>query len=278
MQAMNYCRQMTPTFEHAIRVLAENTDEKSIALRDEYMSALKMAQAANKFTLPTGGRVIVDYELRGLGNMELRLPFRTVALEYPVASDGRMQKHVVLAEEQDDRIVMQYVIGFEGDDWIPAGRVHMPRTNYAKDCGGYFYPEILVEDTECPEDFALAPAIALLSFLNALACSNVHIDKLPARKTNKKRRGLAFDEYHVLMIDVPGHANGHRCLGVESGRSPREHLRRGHIRRLQSGARIWVNAAVVNAGKGLRGVSKDYAVRAPSNAKVTGASPTDASK
>lgn len=267
MQAMNYCRQMTPTFEHAIRVLAESTDEKSIALRNEYMSALEIAQAAKKFTLPTGGRVIVDYELRGLGDMELRLPFKTVALEYPVPSDGRMQKHVVLAEEQDDRIVMQYVIGFEGDDWIPAGRVHMPRTNYAKDCGGYFYPEILVENPECPEDLALEPAVAIISFLNALACSNVHIDKLPARKTNKKKRGLAFDEYHVLTIDVPGNVHGHGSNGDGSGRSPREHLRRGHIRRLQSGMRVWVNAAVVNAGKGLCGVSKDYAVRAPSNLK-----------
>ena len=51
--------------------------------------------------------------------------------------------------------------------------------------------------------------------------------------------------------------------GMPSGhhRSPREHLRRGHIRRLADGRRIWVNAAIVGAGKGVGVVSKDYALR-----------------
>jgi hypothetical protein len=35
-------------------------------------------------------------------------------------------------------------------------------------------------------------------------------------------------------------------------RSPREHLRRGHIRIYQSGRRIWVNSTLVNAGVGGR--------------------------
>ena len=42
--------------------------------------------------------------------------------------------------------------------------------------------------------------------------------------------------------------------------SPRTHLRRGHIRRLRWGPKVWVNSCVVNPGA-IGGVNKDYAVR-----------------
>jgi hypothetical protein len=88
----------------------------------------------------------------------------------------------------------------------------------------------------------------------------VHTQKLPPLKAPKKKAkdALPFDSYHILTVDAPGGGN----LNGRSGghRSPREHLRRGHIRRYENGARIWVNATVVNAGIGGR-VSKDYLLR-----------------
>lgn len=266
MLPMNYCRQMTPALESAVRSMADRCDQKSIALRNEYVSAINMAREAKKFTLPLGGRVIVDFDLRGLGDIELRLPFNVIALEYSVDDDGKAQKHVVIAEEQDDRIIMQYVIGFTDGDWVPAGRVHIPRTNYAFDCGGYYYPAVVVEDPDTPEEFALEPAYAVISFLNALACANVGIEKIQARKENKSKKrtmgAIGFDEYHILTISVPVRAqrHGRGVIGGTDRRSPREHLRRGHIRQLSSGVRIWVNAAAVNAAKGFCSVFKDYSV------------------
>ena len=101
-----------------------------------------------------------------------------------------------------------------------------------------------------------------LHFLNALSCANVHVERdLPKKAGKKINSALPFDTYHVLTIDVPGHAG---AVGSPTGghRSPREHLRRGHIRRLEGGRRIWVNATVVAAGRGAGVVTKDYALRA----------------
>lgn len=101
---------------------------------------------------------------------------------------------------------------------------------------------------------AMSPAqTAVFSLIEALSCSNVGSEPLPVRKTNKgaiKRGALPFDEYRVLTVR-PGHGSGTADGDVHlssTGRSPREHLRRGHIRRLQNGKKIWVNAHVVNAG------------------------------
>ena len=102
----------------------------------------------------------------------------------------------------------------------------------------------------------------MLDFLNALQCSNVEVEKIPLKKTAlAMRKAIPFDEYHVLAIKV-SQIKSIDC-GAKNGlhRSPREHLRRGHIRRYANGSKIWVNAAVVNAGIGGK-ISKDYRLAA----------------
>ena len=102
---------------------------------------------------------------------------------------------------------------------------------------------------------------AVLSLIEALSCSNVSHELLPARHRNKsaRRRGtLPFDDYRVLVIKS-AHEAGRPGVGGAHN-SPREHLRRGHIRRLP-GKKIWVQSCVVNAGIGAK-VSKQYEVRA----------------
>lgn len=100
--------------------------------------------------------------------------------------------------------------------------------------------------------------LSVLSLLEALSCKNVSTEKLPTRKLNKgaqKRGALDFDEYHVLTINKTSTDVG-VGLGGGSHRSPREHLRRGHIRRLPQG-NIWVNSTVVNPNVGGR-INKVY--------------------
>jgi hypothetical protein len=92
---------------------------------------------------------------------------------------------------------------------------------------------------------------AVLSLIEALSCKNVNIEKLPTRKLNKgaqKRGALPFDEYHVLTVSRANTDVGFG-LGGGSHRSPREHLRRGHIRRLPQG-NVWVNSTIVNPNIG----------------------------
>ena len=101
---------------------------------------------------------------------------------------------------------------------------------------------------------------AVLSLIEALACRNVGMEKLGTRKINKsaaKRGALPFDDYYILMIN-----GSSRSTEVKDGthRSPREHLRRGHIRRLPGG-NVWVNSTVVNAGTQGK-IHKQYALAA----------------
>lgn len=100
---------------------------------------------------------------------------------------------------------------------------------------------------------------AVLSLIEALSCKNVGVEKLPMRKMNKgaaKRGALPFDQYHVLTVG--GLSKSTRESGGAQHRSPREHLRRGHIRRLDTG-NIWVNSTVVNAGIGSK-IEKTYSL------------------
>ena len=105
---------------------------------------------------------------------------------------------------------------------------------------------------------------ALMEMCEALACANVHADVFQEEneKVNRKRRKknkLPLYETRILTIDVPNikeHARG-KLHGDRS--SPRQHLRRGHIRKLSEKKRIWVNSCIVgNKSKGV--INKKYEI------------------
>lgn len=109
---------------------------------------------------------------------------------------------------------------------------------------------------------------AVLELLEALSCSNVRCAKFRAKNINNKqlKDPRQDNTYRVLMVDTTpiGMKEGEpvvtqaQCVG---SRHPREHLRRGHIRCLQSGEKIWVQAHIVNPGVG-GVIEKSYAVKA----------------
>lgn len=101
-----------------------------------------------------------------------------------------------------------------------------------------------------------AEALPMMEMCEALTCSNVKIETLQKEsRANKKRRKkgkLPLYETKILTVDVHGErriaALGEDGSGEShSKRSPRQHLRRGHIRRLQSDKRVWVQSCVVGA-------------------------------
>jgi hypothetical protein len=108
---------------------------------------------------------------------------------------------------------------------------------------------------------------ALLEFCEALSCSNVKHEIMetinPAVNQRRIRDGkVPMYETRTLWIDVPGESKGSGEWQGGTHRSLRQHLRRGHIRKLQSGKNIWVNAAVVGA-KENGFIKKNYAIKEP---------------
>ena len=271
LEHLNYCRQMTKQFMERASdpAFPENT-------RERMLHCITLAANSQKFILPHGGYLIDDQELRALDESErLRLPYPSVALEYQCApaDDGMSSstKRIVFASEIDGGIAFRCVA------FADTVGVFFPFPAFMLEHGNYLrrdliidgVPSLLVRDMGGANDRliddgeredCLHEARALLGFMNALACSNVHYERSEPKKAGKKiKSALPFDTYHVLTIDVPGRPGGRTGADAEH-RSPREHLRRGHIRRLADGRRIWVNATVVSAGRGGT-VNKDYALR-----------------
>lgn len=108
---------------------------------------------------------------------------------------------------------------------------------------------------------------SLISLLAVLSCSNVKLQNQPApEQLNKKRvknGKLPFSEYKTVVVDVRPqvyHEGVTRGPGMTGRQSPREHLRRGHIRHLSSGKNVWVQSAMI--GSGTKGkIEKGYVVK-----------------
>lgn len=108
-------------------------------------------------------------------------------------------------------------------------------------------------------------AIAVLELCEAISCSNVDsevVETIDQRKNERRiRQGkLPLYETRRLVIKAPLTRSARNSAGGVSDRQgPREHLRRGHIRRLQDGRRVWVQSCVVgNRENGV--INKSYGV------------------
>lgn len=281
MHHLNYCRQMVKQFNEQLHFDISLPGVAPAQYRSLQKQALKFAAKAEKFILPAGGYVLEDeYQLRALddGGTVVRLPFPTIALEYEypeeVVTDGeRSPKRVIFAFEVMDGSGA-FFLGFMPVSYIERlGSWQVYPVCFFHE-GEYFqrdsahdlpvlrvYSDLPFEKYPQLHDDMVSEARVLLGFLNTLACSNVEVVRSSAGSTRKamgKKGALPFDDYHLLMVRSRVDANA-GCPQAGSHRSPREHLRRGHIRRLQDGRKLWVNATIVNPGVGGK-VQKDYRV------------------
>lgn len=124
--------------------------------------------------------------------------------------------------------------------------------------------EVLSDPSQC--DWA-AMLVDVLRVIEVFSCCNVaqvehaaprHINQQRARK--QKPPIFTYRTLHLSGDAAPTQGDG----GKADRTSPRLHLRRGHIRRLVDGRRIWVRSAVVGEKRG-GFVHKDYAVHAGPN-------------
>ncbi len=218
---MNYCRQLTQHF-----------DANGYKNKKEGLCAL-LARSAVKFILPSGGIVIDDKQLRGIDeSLPLNLPFPRIALEYIQYGTEASQttRHILFAQQMDDHgmIYLDDVMKIShGPWWVHDVEFSIPTTGYMdRTAEGYMgYPVLKLHDRECgwlPDDSNYGCQRVLFAFLNALSCSNVHIEDIKPKNTGKTiKPSLPFDSYHFLTIDPPKQPPGTRGSG--SHRSPREH-------------------------------------------------------
>lgn len=272
-QETNFCRQF---LQQVVRQQKENKQHHQVV--SDLEETAKIIRQAVKFVLPHSGILHNDPELRSLDENEpLHLPFPCIALEYTRgdSSDqfksGYSPKAIVFALDNDPHELNIKVFFVPWSSyarkWMPMPQIFIPKEGYLDRKNLNLITSIPDTDTKYFNDY-MNPLIVLMEFLNVLQCRNVHIEQLPARQktVHRKHEILPFDSYHILTVNSVSkksldHA-GHGCR-VQDRHSPREHLRRGHIRRLADGRRLWINAMVVAAGNQGGKIHKDYRLNAP---------------
>lgn len=154
----------------------------------------------------------------------------------------------------DDKNIALHINGY-GLHLMPKEREYLEET-YGKDTAR----EDLLKDISSEVN-------ALLELCEALSCSNVKHEIIQTFHPNINQRRIKdgktpFYETRTLWIDVPGVSKDSGDPQGGTHRSPRQHLRRGHIRRLPTGKKVWVNSAVVGS-KENGVIKKDYAIKEP---------------
>lgn len=221
---------------------------------DAFQATAGAVSRSQKFTLPENGKVLDDVAFRGLEEHEsLNLPFLETCLEFR-CPENQVSKNILLLRQTAVGVSISPVLSLSQGVFVlgdPFSLLHGDFIDRQTRPGVTLMKCVGIET---PTNTYAAQVV--LGFLNALACSNVAIERGPAPKQGAKvKGGIPFDTYHTLVLRRPkGTSEG---TGAGGHRSPREHLRRGHVRRLESGDKVWVNATVVNAGAPGK-VIKDY--------------------
>jgi len=135
----------------------------------------------------------------------------------------------------------------------------------------YAYPEALETNAKDSEWTSRSPighvSLCVAELCEALSCKNVQAMPMPHIDSKKnamriKQGKSPIYETKVLVIDSKhGEHDGARSESDENRSGPRQHLRRGHIRRLPPDhtTKIWVNSCVVGSSQDGR-IDKSYAV------------------
>ena len=249
MQAKNYAAQIL-TGDN------ENTP-------DDLRTIIRQLKYSVVFNLPHGGYLTIDPKVSSRNcdfeNIS-KPPFESVFIQF--SNDINMFGVLVHYNPETDVHIGMIFFAMRGaKEWysLPYGFCVKDKITYEPVYLNRHY-DAENEDHKHTATFCMC---VYNDFLTALSCRNIEqsiiqkCDKaLNARRVNKGK--LPLYEERILTIKV----NAKQGIGARTGahESPRQHLRRGHIRRLESG-NIWVNACVVGSSeKGV--IKKSYNVAA----------------
>lgn len=220
------------------------SEERMIA---RYLS-VSIKQAVH-FTIPDEG--LLGNRAEGLIEREWHLPYPLITVEH--CCSVTRDKFVAVAREEgweDRRIVISGAFCSANDArWIPSPwGVAMSACSFNFSAPYYVYFSSIKVPDQVSKDILNTLLWMTIELVEALSCRNVSTDIYQEEhKANEKRikKGkLPFYETKTLVVYTHKStgARQHNEKGPQASR--RQHLRRGHIRRLKSG-NVWVNSCVV---------------------------------
>jgi hypothetical protein len=284
---------------YAAQAIADLTDRTTV-LNDSNEKRLAMSfytdkiKDSVKFAIPDNGRIFDD-ELKGVNFTSIRLPYpitvvecfqKTDKIEYrELYNHGIVSfKRLILAFEwvDENEDIFFTIVPFTGfnrleskEKWSTSPVVFTaPCQNnenvcYIEKFSDQFYDIFLEEQGKISLDQSINDIYEdvriFMELIEALSCKNVEQSVIqqasPKNAQRIKSHKLPIYETKFLTIKATRSKTEKNKIGIAgSHATPRQHLRRGHIRRLESG-NIWVNSCVVgDSEKGV--IKKDYRVEA----------------
>lgn len=267
--ARNYAAQVE-------KVLKDATYDKT-ELR---LMALDIIKNSQHFAIPDKGTILND-KIKGLVDKPINLPFDCVTLEYynppldtyDLVKDEYITKSILLAR-QDETSIYVLAMGYlpRIKDWAISKCIFIVKRNSLCKDEGIKYDVVFPdnfdkyanqESLDNHEKFTRVLFHPLFELLEALTCKNVYFESLEGIDLGKNERRIKqgkvpFYETKILCVKSTGSEIDKSWKG-ESHASPRQHLRRGHIRRYEEYS-IWINDQVIGKAENGR-IDKSYAVK-----------------
>lgn len=233
--------------------------------------AMPLSLAARPFSLPPyemsdppyrGYLFESDPAVTGLD--EYRQPFPVIALQFPILDTDRRVPTVAIIshnEKKEELLIVQAnkLHGHSEWTWASTGLtvgVHGPLDLNKLAIRPHVFGDrrISREDVQTLVNGMHPAVMAAYELAVLIQCQNITIrhvktpEKINEKRKRKGKRPLP-DGYIICVARDVTRSKYHGDDDTKRKQSsPRTHFRRGHIRRLKSGDKIWVSPTVVNPG------------------------------
>lgn len=241
-------------------------------------TAISIIEKAVHFAVPDNGIILNDC-LKGLVGVSLRLPYPVITVEYAeITKEEGIEKVVICAFESeiDEKIYLNFMVllcnihlkftpipvifHLESESGLDIDEKTGFYLNYYQ---SFFHDFSNEEKTRYSEAVGYYSS-ALFQFLEALSCSNIShepLEKIDHKKNERRIKAgkLPLYETRVLTLTPLKTVQSTGSKNHLTDRNPpRQHLRRGHIRRLPD-KNVWVNSCLVGSSENGR-IDKSYRI------------------
>ncbi len=280
--AKNYTAQVTK--ELAVLASTPFPDIGNDGGKQKLKSVLNGMNKSIVFSLPDNG-IVFDDNYKGIEGDRINLPYPSICIEFDYVQGPYRIACVIYAVEAEDEITV-YSFTKNGSVFIPnpysqtilkQWDTHKEEDSFMSakptlcfGLGLYNDEERVAKDpglkAELDQQMKESQMwiLPVLELVEALSCENVYtepiqkVDPSVNRKRINKGKVPLF-ETRVLCIKAVG-IRSVKGNGDGTHKSPRMHLRRGHIRRLPTGKKTFVQSCVVRgASNGI--INKSYTVQ-----------------